>query len=131
MTKLLCAGLLVASALLAWPRLDAAADEPAKAPDKACFYTSQIDGWNYLDDHTVRLSVGPSRQFDVTIMGTAPWLASHEDIGIRSDPTNLICTGNGLGVEVFQGGPFRQRWAVTQIALVPKAKSPSDQPKLQ
>ncbi len=131
MTKLLFAGMLVAAALLAGPP-PAGADQPAPAPApaKTCFYASQVDGWNYLDDHTVRLSVGPSRQFDVTIMGTAPWLSSHETIGIKSSPTDLVCTGNGLGVEVFQQGPFHQRWAVTNIALVPK-KSPSDQPKLQ
>lgn len=131
MNKLLCASLLVASAMLVGSRFDAAvADQPAQ-PEKACFYTSQVDGWNYLDDHTVRLSVGPSRSFDLTIMGTAPWLSSRETIGVRSGPTNLVCTGNGLGVEVFQGGPFHETWAVTKIALVPKAKSPADQPRLQ
>jgi hypothetical protein len=126
MAKLLCAGMFAASATLV-----GSAAIAATAPEsKACFFTQQIDGWHYVNDHMIRIEVGAARQFDLTLMASAPELVNHLAIGFKSpDPTGLVCTGDGAGVEVFKQGPYHETYAVTHIDPVPP-KPASDQPKL-
>ena len=93
-------------------------DTPRKSPE--CFYTSSINGWNYVGNNTVRVSVGASRSYDLKLMGYAHDLDFKETLGVKAGPSGWICEGNGLGVEVFSRGPLNYRWPVTSITRVQK-----------
>lgn len=120
------AGIAAAIALSA--AQTAAAETPAKAPDeeKSCFFVNQISGWNRIDDKTVRVTVSSKRQYDLTLMSPTFSGLHQEVIGIKADPSNYVCTGNGLGVSVITGevaGP--SSYPVTKVTLVPPVRKAS------
>ncbi len=98
----------------------AIAEEPAPSPDKkSCFFTSQISGWNKVDSKTVRVSVGPGKQYDLTLSTSPSSNLDQENLAIKGDPSGQICTGNGLGVSVIAGGIGIRNIPVTKVALAP------------
>ncbi len=103
--------------------LGALASPAAAAPQdtNTCFHESTIDGWTYVDKDTVRVSVGPSRAFELKIMGNARELAMTENLGIKSSPSGWICEGSGLGLEIFSRDTIPRHWAVIGVKAVPKA----------
>lgn len=115
---------LCGSALLAASGPAAAMDAKAGEKGTACFYSSSISGWNYIDEHTVRVSVGPSKYLDLTLMGNARDLDFKQALAIKSDHNGQICEGNGLGLEVTAGGPVHRTWPITNVKLV---KTPAGQ----
>ena len=126
--RLALAGLMAAFA--AGVTQPALADTSAKAPDqeKSCFFVNQISGWNRIDDKTVRVTISSKRQYDLTLMSRAFSGLHQEVIGVKSSPSNLICTGNGLGVTVVTGehvGP--SSYPVTKVALVPPVRKDAAQ----
>jgi len=121
--RLAFAGLAAAFAFVA--AQSASAESAAKSPDpeKSCFFVNQISGWNRIDDKTVRVTISSKRQYDLTLMSRAFSGLHQEVIGVKSSPSNLICTGNGLGVRVVTGedvGP--SSYPVTKVALVPPVR---------
>ncbi|MET0545288.1 MAG: DUF6491 family protein [Caulobacterales bacterium] len=112
------AALLTAMLAATTPNFAQAAPASKKhAPQ--CFNSASISGWNRIDDHIVRVHTGPSRDYDLTVMGTINDLAFRDHIGVQSGPSNWICTGNGLGVSVVTTGPFKNTYPVTNISAAP------------
>ncbi len=116
---------LLTTALLATAFLTAAcASEGAQtasaapAGDRDCFAASTVSGFNYIDNHHVRLSAGPNRDYILTTTWNARDLDWTQAIALRSS-NNFICTGNGLGVEIV-GGPNHQTYPITGIARAPE-----------
>lgn len=107
----------------------ASAETLAKpAPEKqSCFFTNQISGWNRVDDKTIRVVVSPKKQYDLTLMSPVTDSRFRDVIGVKSSPSSVICTGNGLGVTVVTGsdiGP--SSYPVTKVALAPVVKKNTD-----
>lgn len=111
---LLAAGLCLAAC--ATDPVDASA-----ANDRDCFYSSQVSGFNVVDDRTVKIDIGASREYLLTTNRSVNDLRRRESLGVRGSPNGLICTGNGLGVELFGGDAPNIPWAVTGIARAPAA----------
>ena len=93
--------------------------QTAASSPRDCFLSSQVRGFNPLDAHHIRISVGASDQYILTTDWNAYDLQYAERIALRST-TGSICTGNGLGVDVI-GGSYRQRYPISNIARAPEA----------
>lgn len=105
--------------LLALGLAACATQNTAGAPaGRDCFAASTVSGYNVLDDHHVRVIAGPSRNYVFGTTWNARDLIWSERIAIRSNPGGWICTGNGLGVEVFGGRP-RRVYPITDISREP------------
>jgi len=91
---------------------------PAPSAGRDCFAARSIQGYSVIDDHHVQVSITPSRAY---ILGTT-WNARDLDwgqhIALRSRPSDWICTGNGIGVEVTGGDP-RRTYPITEITRAP------------
>lgn len=109
----------------------AAAEAPAKPPkdEKSCFFNNQISDWNRIDDKTIRVTISSKRQYDLTLMSPVTGGLFQEQIAIKSSPSNLICTGNGLGVSVVTGGDIGpSSYPVKKIALAPVVRKNAGKP---
>lgn len=104
------------------------APEPQQADAAAgrdCFFSSQVRGFNPVDSHHIRISVGAGDQYILTTSWNAYDLQYAERIALHST-TGTICTGNGLGVDVV-GGDNHQRYPITGIERAPQTPSPAPQ----
>ena len=117
--KYLTAGLAAVFLAAAQPAFAETPAKPAK-DEKSCFFTNQISGWNRIDDKTIRVTISSKRQYDLTLMSPVIGGLFQESIAVKSSPSNLICTGKGLGVSVVTGGVIGpSSYPVTKIALAP------------
>ena len=117
--KIAAVGITAAMFLAGAPAMAETPPKPAKA-DQSCFFGNQVSGWNRIDDKTIRVTVSSKRQYDLTLMSPVTGGLFQEHIAIKSSPSNLICTGNGLGVSVVTGGDIGpSSYPVTKIALAP------------
>jgi hypothetical protein len=108
---------LLISALFAGFAVSSAGADTAPASSRECFRGGEITGFNVIDDHSVRVTVSPSRRYVLSTTWDAHNLNWSENIALHS-ATGLICTGNGLGVEIVGGEP-RQTYPVTGVARAP------------
>jgi hypothetical protein len=91
--------------------------------DRDCFSSDMINGYDYIDEHSVAVRVGANRRYILTTEWNARDLNWEHVIAIRST-TNWICTGNGLGVTIIGGDPQRN-YPVASIARAPEAPAPA------
>jgi hypothetical protein len=127
-TKVAMAGIAIVMFAATQPAL---AETPPKAAktDQSCFFGNQVSGWNRIDDQTIRVTVSSKRQYDLTLMSPVVGGLFQEHIAIKSSPSNLICTGNGLGVSVVTGGDIGpSSYPVKKIALAPVVRKDADKP---
>jgi hypothetical protein len=113
------------SALFALWTLAACAStaEDASAGDaRDCFRSAQASGFSVIDDTHIGLRVGASRNYILTTMWNARDLDWTQAIALRST-TGLICTGNGLGVELIGGDP-RRNYPIVSIVRAPQEPAP-------
>ena len=87
------------------------------AADRDCFRSESVSGFNVVDRNTVDVRVGASRTYRLTTNWPTTNLDFRERMGLRST-AGLICTGNGLGVDIFGGDPV-QTYPVQSIARAP------------
>jgi len=126
--KIAAASITAVMFLAGAPAMAEAPPKPAKA-GQSCFFGNQVSGWNRINDKTIRVTVSPKRQYDLTLMSPVVGGLFQEQIAIKSSPSNLICTGNGLGVSVVTGsdiGP--STYPVTKIALAPVVRKQAGKP---
>ena len=113
--------LLITSALLALAACSTTAAGTATASaapsGRDCFHARDINGYGVIDDHHVRLTIGASRKYILTTNWDARDLDWSQRIAVRS-PTDWICTGNGLGVEVIGGQPV-QHYPISDVSREP------------
>jgi hypothetical protein len=86
--------------------------------DRDCFRSESVSGFNVVDRNTVDVRVGASRRYRLTTNWPTTNLDFRERMGLRST-TGLICTGNGLGVDIIGGDPV-QTYPVQSIARAPE-----------
>jgi Family of unknown function (DUF6491) len=92
-----------------------AANTPAA--DRDCFNAENVNGFSYIDNEHIGVSIGANRKYILTTMFNARDLDWTHVIAIRST-TSWICTGNGLGVELIGGEP-RRTYPITAIERAP------------
>lgn len=95
----------------------ASASEPTAAADRDCFRSENVNGFNVVDRNTIQVNVGASRRYLLTTDWPTGNLDFSQRIAIRST-TGLICTGNGLGVEIIGGEPITT-YPIQSIARAP------------
>lgn len=102
---------------------ESATQEAGAAPaERDCFNSDTANGFSYIDDRHVRVTVGANRRYILTTMFNANDLDWTNAIAIRSS-TGWICTGNGLGVEIIGGEP-RRNYPITGIERAPDEAPP-------
>lgn len=127
-TKVAMAGIAIVMFAATQPAMAETPPTAAKA-DESCFFGNQVSGWNRIDDKTIRVTVSSKRQYDLTLMSPVIGGLFQEHIAIKSSPSNLICTGNGLGVSVVTGGDIGpSSYPVKKIALAPIVRKESGKP---
>lgn len=84
---------------------------------RECFSSSSVNGYNVVDDHTIRVNVGASRRYLLTTAWNTRDLNWTQAVALHS-PTGQICTGNGVGYELRGGDPVRP-YLLTGIARQP------------
>lgn len=93
--RLVCASAL---ALLSACAAPGAANESAAADTSGrdCFFASTINGYNNVDDDTIRVNTGPSRSYELDLVGPqchqVQWT---ETLAIEAHPSPSICVGDG------------------------------------
>lgn len=110
-------GFIAAALMLSACATEATTATDARS-DRDCFRSSQVNGYNVIDNHNVRISTGASRDYILSTTWNVRDLDWTHSIGIRSR-TGLICTGNGLGVDVIGGDP-RRTYPITSITRAPE-----------
>jgi hypothetical protein len=85
---------------------------------RECFRSSQVRGYNVIDDSHVEIRVGANDRYVLETGWNARDLNWDNAIALRSS-TGRICTGNGLGVDIFGGEP-RRRYTVVSIVRAPE-----------
>jgi len=111
---------LAGLALVACASTTETASTPSDGRD--CFRSEDVSGFSIVDDHNVRLSVGPSRDYILTTLFNARDLDWTQAIAIRST-SGWICTGSVPGVELIGGEP-RRNYPVQSIARAPEETPP-------
>jgi len=74
------------------------------AAERDCFRALDVNGYGVLDEHRIRVTVSPQREYYLTIRQNTRDLDWAHAIAIRST-TSFICVGNGLGVQLMGGDP--------------------------
>ena len=90
----------------------------ASADARDCFFSSNVNGFDVIDDHHVGIRVGVNRNYILTTSWNASDLNWAHAIAIRST-TGSICTGSGLGVEIIGGDP-RRTYSIDAIERAPE-----------
>lgn len=124
---------LAAAGALGLPLTAAAATSdsaPAK-PQRACFWTSQINNFAAPDEKTVYVRVGVRDVFQLDMLGRCPDVDWNQAIAVRSRGSSHICSG--LDAEIISPTPLGpQRCPVKsvrkltpeEIAALPKRARP-------
>jgi hypothetical protein len=99
------------------------AQQTADAGGRDCFRSSDVFGYTIVDDHSVKVIVGPSREYILTTDWNARDLDWTQAVALDS-ANGLICTGNGLGVAVIGGDPHR-RYPISSVARAPEPPAPT------
>ncbi|MBN8607039.1 MAG: hypothetical protein J0L81_08995 [Caulobacterales bacterium] len=94
----------------------------AAPPGRDCFHADAVNGYEYVDEHSVAVRVGANRRYILSTEWNARDLNWEHVIAIRST-TSWICTGAGLGVEIIGGEP-RRHYPISSIARAPDQSPP-------
>lgn len=91
--------------------------ETATTGPRDCFRAMDVSGYGIIDADRIRVRIGPSREYYLTVQGGTRDLRFDESIAIDAGHS-FVCTGNGLGVRVI-GGDHDFPRAVTLIERAP------------
>jgi hypothetical protein len=110
--------IIASLALLAACTTPTATEETATPPPgRDCFNASSVNGFSYVDEHHINVTVSANRRYQLTTMFNARDLDWTQAIAIRST-SSWICTGDGLGTELIGGDP-RRTYPITSIERLP------------
>ncbi len=95
-----------------------------------CFNASFISGYSNVDENTIRVSAGPSREYDLDLEGAGcrdiKWANA---VAVVSRPSSYICTGDrpGLGDVKFRDSGSRQITScfITEVSRYVKPAPPA------
>jgi hypothetical protein len=105
------------------------ATPPGAEAARDCFHTQSISGYEVIDEHNVAVRVGAHERYIFSTTWNARDLDWTMHIAVRS-PSNWICTGNGLGVEIIGGEP-RTTYPVSSITHAPATQPEQQQQQPQ
>jgi hypothetical protein len=116
--------LIIAAALaaLAGCATQTASNEPGA--DRDCFSARSVSSYSVVDDHNIRVRVGPSRSYTLSTTWNVNDLDWTTALALQSD-NGWICTGNVRGqVEVHGGQPPRS-FPIDTVTRDPDAPAPT------
>lgn len=76
--------------------------ETIAAGPRDCFRAMDVSGYGILDADRIRVRIGPSREYYLTVQGGTRALRFDETLALDAGQS-FVCTGNGLGVRVIGG----------------------------
>jgi hypothetical protein len=83
---------------LACAAVDAPGPVSSAASSRDCFNVSMVTGYEAIDDDTIRLRAGPSRDYELDLSGgrcrDVDWT---QRLAIESTPSSFICVGSQPG----------------------------------
>jgi len=95
---------------------DTASMTPSEGRD--CFRAESVSGYEIIDDHNIRVRIGPSRSYTLHTTWNANDLDWTQTIALRSD-TGWICTGNVFGAVDVTGGTMGRTYPIQTVARDP------------
>jgi hypothetical protein len=93
-----------------------AAMTPGEGRD--CFRAASVSGYSVVDDHNIRVHVGPNRSYTMHTTWNANELDWTLSIALRSD-TGWICTGRVLGAVEITGGTMGRTYPIQTVTRDP------------
>jgi hypothetical protein len=110
--------LLFTAAAFALSACETTGATSADSAGSDCFRAEQASGYSVIDDHNIRVSVGPSRSYTLHTDWNANDLDWTQSLALRSD-NGWICTGNALGRVEVTGGALGRTYPIRTITRDP------------
>ena len=83
-----------------------------------CFRAEQASGYEVIDDHNIRVRVGPSRSYTLHTRWNANDLDWTNTLALHSD-NGWVCTGNTRGSVHVTGGTLGNTYPIESITRDP------------
>jgi hypothetical protein len=115
-STLFVASALAALAACATTQSEDASTTPAGGRD--CFRAEQASGYETIDDHNVRVRIGPSRSYTLHTSWNVNDLDWTQSLALHSD-TGWVCTGNVFGSVEVTGGTMHRTYPIQTITRDP------------
>lgn len=98
----------------------ATAEQSAETPSagRDCFRAESVSGYETVDDHNIRVRVGPGRSYTMHTSWNVNDLDWTNSLALRSD-TGWICTGNTRGSVEVTGGQMQRTYPIQSITRDP------------
>lgn len=96
----------------------ATSETAARTSTRDCFRALDVSGYGIVDQHNVRVTVSPQREYILTIPSNTRDLDWTHAISIRS-VTSFICVGENPNVQLMGGDP-PMPYQVTRIERAPQ-----------
>jgi hypothetical protein len=122
-TPPLIAAIAAAAALTALAGCSALPGGSPGTPHTArdCFNVRSITGFNYIEDDTIRVSVSPSRSYDLETQASSCFNLRHANtISLSTGPSNFLCVGDGASVSARVVTDQGDRCLVTAVSRAPE-----------
>lgn len=97
--------------------LTACAGTPAPS-GRECFKAERASGFTLVDDHTLHIRVGASRNYALTTRSSLRDLDFERAIALRARPAGWVCVGTNPGAEIIGGEPFERTWIVETVTRI-------------
>lgn len=114
------AALLATASLSSAPAL-AKGPKPAQA-ERACFYASNVRGFDAVKDKVLNIRVGASDVYRMDLLGTCPNLDFANGIALVSRNSTFICAGIDATI-VYEGPNGPQRCQISNITKLTPAEA--------
>lgn len=109
--------LVAAAALSACSTTDQTSDNEVGA-GRDCFRAEQASGYEVVDDHNIRVRVGPARSYTMHTSWNANDLDWTNSLALHSD-NGWVCTGNARGSVEVTGGTLNRTYPIQSITRDP------------
>lgn len=109
--------ILLGAAALALTACASTEAPQANTARRDCFRALDVRGYGVVDDHRIRVTINPQREYILTIPAQTRDLDWTRAISIRS-VTSFICVGEGANVQLMGGDPPFP-YQVTNVERVP------------
>jgi hypothetical protein len=86
--------------------------------DRDCFRANSVSGYSVIDEHNVRVRVGPSRSYTMHTNWNVNDLDWTLAIALRSD-NGWVCTGNVFGQVELVGGTLGRTFPIQTVTRDP------------
>lgn len=119
---------LISAALLASACTTTAPGGATAAASHDCFRNQDIQGWSVIDDRTLKVTVGASREYALATQPSVSELNFQFAVAIRSRGSDWICVGRHNDVHIDIRDPIPRTWWVTEVTRLPPRSQQPAQP---